>query len=138
MTMNQRLIYGALMAVVVLFVGQFVLAVGSFLLNVVFAIAMGVFAIIAVSIATGMCAAVLTWSLGLDFPLLWAMIAFLLNYVPTIGSIMLHDVSPDQNAVMLKGRLEYRVAVASFQQLLGPFQSSLKVRFCFDHDAIGT
>lgn len=54
MTMNQRLIYGALMAVVVFFVGQFVLAVGSFLLNVVFAIAMGVFAIIAVSIATGM------------------------------------------------------------------------------------
>jgi predicted PurR-regulated permease PerM len=41
-----------------------------------------------VSIATGMCAGVLTWSLGLDFPLLWAMIAFLLNYVPTIGSII--------------------------------------------------
>jgi predicted PurR-regulated permease PerM len=41
-----------------------------------------------VSMATGMCAGVLTWSLGLDFPLLWAMIAFLLNYVPTIGSII--------------------------------------------------
>jgi len=41
-----------------------------------------------VSIATGLCAGVLTWSLGLDFPLLWAMIAFLLNYVPTIGSII--------------------------------------------------
>ena len=41
-----------------------------------------------VSIATGLCAGTLTWSLGLDFPLLWAMLAFLLNYVPTIGSII--------------------------------------------------
>lgn len=40
------------------------------------------------SIATGLSAGVLTWSLGLDFPLLWAMLAFLLNYVPTIGSII--------------------------------------------------
>jgi len=41
-----------------------------------------------VSFATGLCAGVLTWSIGLDFPLLWAMLAFLLNYVPTIGSII--------------------------------------------------
>lgn len=41
-----------------------------------------------ISLATGICAGVLTWSLGLDFPLLWAMLAFLLNYVPTIGSII--------------------------------------------------
>ena len=41
-----------------------------------------------VSLATGLCAGILTWALGLDFPLLWAMLAFLLNYVPTIGSII--------------------------------------------------
>jgi AI-2 transport protein TqsA len=41
-----------------------------------------------VSVATGLCAGVLTWAIGLDFPLLWAMLAFLLNYVPTIGSII--------------------------------------------------
>lgn len=41
-----------------------------------------------VSIATGLCAFTLTWTLGLDFPLLWGMLAFLLNYVPTIGSII--------------------------------------------------
>jgi predicted PurR-regulated permease PerM len=41
-----------------------------------------------VSMATGLCAGLLTWSVGLDFPLLWAMLAFLLNYVPTIGSII--------------------------------------------------
>jgi predicted PurR-regulated permease PerM len=41
-----------------------------------------------VSLATGMLAGLLTWSIGVDFPLLWAMLAFLLNYVPTIGSII--------------------------------------------------
>ena len=41
-----------------------------------------------VSMATGLCAGVLTWSIGVDFPLLWAMLAFLLNYIPTIGSII--------------------------------------------------
>ena len=41
-----------------------------------------------VSTATGICAGILTSSLGLDFPLLWAMLAFLLNYIPTIGSII--------------------------------------------------
>lgn len=41
-----------------------------------------------VSFATGLCAGTLTWALGLDFPLLWAMLAFLLNYIPTIGSII--------------------------------------------------
>jgi AI-2 transport protein TqsA len=41
-----------------------------------------------VSFATGLCAFLLTWSIGLDFPLLWGMLAFLLNYVPTIGSII--------------------------------------------------
>ncbi len=40
------------------------------------------------SLATGLLAGLLTWSLGVDFPLLWAMLAFLLNYVPTIGSII--------------------------------------------------
>jgi len=41
-----------------------------------------------VSMATGLVAGLLTWAIGLDFPLLWAMLAFLLNYVPTIGSII--------------------------------------------------
>jgi predicted PurR-regulated permease PerM len=41
-----------------------------------------------VSFATGVCAGMVTWAIGVDFPLLWAMLAFLLNYVPTIGSII--------------------------------------------------
>ncbi len=41
-----------------------------------------------VSLVTGMLVWLLTWSIGLDFPQLWGMLAFLLNYVPTIGSII--------------------------------------------------
>ncbi len=41
-----------------------------------------------VSLVTGVTAGLLTWVIGVDFPLLWAMLAFLLNYVPTIGSII--------------------------------------------------
>ena len=41
-----------------------------------------------VSIVTGLLVWLLTWKLGLDFPRLWGMLAFLLNYIPTIGSII--------------------------------------------------
>lgn len=42
----------------------------------------------AISIATGLAIGLITWLVGLDFPLLWGMLAFLLNYVPNIGSII--------------------------------------------------
>jgi len=41
-----------------------------------------------VSMATGLTASLVTWWIGLDFPLLWGMLAFLFNYVPAIGSII--------------------------------------------------
>jgi AI-2 transport protein TqsA len=41
-----------------------------------------------VSIATGITVTVVTSMIGLDFPFLWGMFAFLLNYIPTIGSII--------------------------------------------------
>ena len=34
-----------------------------------------------VSLATGFCAWLLTWSIGLDFPLLWGMLTFLLKNI---------------------------------------------------------
>ena len=40
------------------------------------------------SLATGVLAALWVAVLGLDFPLLWGLLAFLFNYVPTIGSIL--------------------------------------------------
>ena len=41
-----------------------------------------------VSMVTGLLIWLATWWIGLDFPQLWGMLAFLLNYVPTIGSII--------------------------------------------------
>ena len=40
------------------------------------------------SMVTGLVVGIMTWVIGLDFPLLWGMLAFILNYIPTIGSII--------------------------------------------------
>lgn len=40
------------------------------------------------SLVTGLAVGVLTAAFGLDFPLLWGLLAFLLNYVPNIGSLI--------------------------------------------------
>jgi AI-2 transport protein TqsA len=40
------------------------------------------------SLATGVLVAILTAALGLDFPLLWGLVAFLFNFVPSIGSVI--------------------------------------------------
>ncbi len=42
----------------------------------------------AVSLGTGVLVAVWVALLGVDFPLLWGLLAFLLNYVPNLGSII--------------------------------------------------
>ncbi len=41
-----------------------------------------------VSLLTGLIAGMLCWVVGVDFALLWGLLAFLLNYVPNIGSIL--------------------------------------------------
>ncbi len=41
-----------------------------------------------VSTITGVLVSLLTWAAGVDFPLLWGMIAFMFNFVPNIGSII--------------------------------------------------
>lgn len=41
-----------------------------------------------VSLTTGLAVTLLLWVLGVDFPILWGMLAFLLNFVPNIGSII--------------------------------------------------
>lgn len=41
-----------------------------------------------ISIGTGLLVAGLNLALGVDFPLLWGLIAFLLNYIPNVGSIL--------------------------------------------------
>ncbi|MBA4156563.1 MAG: AI-2E family transporter [Gemmatimonadetes bacterium] len=41
-----------------------------------------------VSLATGITVGVWLWLLGVDFPVFWGLIAFLFNYIPSIGSIL--------------------------------------------------
>ena len=41
-----------------------------------------------VSLLTGFCVAISLWIIGVDYPLLWGVLAFLLNFVPNIGSII--------------------------------------------------
>lgn len=40
------------------------------------------------SLATGLIAGLATWIIGVDYPVLWGLLAFLLNYIPTLGSIL--------------------------------------------------
>jgi len=40
------------------------------------------------SLVTGALASLLTWLAGVDFPLLWGLVAFLFNFVPNIGSVI--------------------------------------------------
>lgn len=42
----------------------------------------------ATSAATGVFAGLLCYSVGLELPLLWGLLAYLLNYIPTIGSLI--------------------------------------------------
>jgi len=42
----------------------------------------------AISLVTGLIVGVTLFALGVDFALLWGVLAFLLNYIPTIGSIL--------------------------------------------------
>ena len=41
------------------------------------------------SFATALCVWVLLWFLGIDFAVLWAVIAFFLNFVPVVGNIVM-------------------------------------------------
>jgi len=41
-----------------------------------------------VSLGTGVCAGLVCWAAGVDFPFVWALVAFLFNFVPNIGSVL--------------------------------------------------
>lgn len=41
-----------------------------------------------VSLATGVCVAILLWILDVEYVLLWAVLSFLFNFIPNIGSII--------------------------------------------------
>jgi AI-2 transport protein TqsA len=41
-----------------------------------------------ISLGTGVVVAIWVWALGVDFPVIWGLFAFLLNYIPNLGSII--------------------------------------------------
>lgn len=41
-----------------------------------------------ISLGTGILVGLGTWAIGLDFPILWGFISFLMNFIPTFGSII--------------------------------------------------
>ncbi len=59
-----------------------------------------------VSLVTGTLVGLWVWILGIDFPLLWGLVAFLFNYIPSVGSI-LASFPP-----ILLGLLQYGVGTA--------------------------
>lgn len=60
----------------------------------------------AVSVATGLLVTLWLVVLGIDFPVLWGVLAFLLNYVPNIGSIIAAVPA------VLVGMIQYGLATA--------------------------
>lgn len=64
----------------------------------------------AVSFATGLLAGFLCWAAGLDFFILWGILAFALNYIPVVGSVIA-GVPPTVLALLLY-RWPNAVAVA--------------------------
>lgn len=41
-----------------------------------------------ISMTTGLLAGLLCWALGVDFPVVWGFLAFVLNFIPNVGSIV--------------------------------------------------
>jgi AI-2 transport protein TqsA len=77
----------------------------------------------AISSVTGILAGLLTWWLDVNFPVLWALVAFIFNYIPAIGSIIasfppailaLVDQSPSTAFFVLLGYLAINMVLGNF------------------------
>ena len=66
-----------------------------------------------VSVLTGLLVTTFLWVLNVDFPVLWGLVALLLNFIPTIGSIIA-GVPPVLLALVQLGPTEALLVVAAF------------------------
>ena len=64
-----------------------------------------------VSLLTGFLAGLLCWSVGLEFPLLWGILAFALNYIPAIGSVIA-GIPPVLLSLLVTGDWKHAIVVA--------------------------
>lgn len=67
----------------------------------------------AISLGTGFLAGTLCWAAGLDFYPLWGILAFALNYIPVVGSIIA-GLPPTILALILKGPPEAVAVMGGF------------------------
>ncbi|MGB6219920.1 MAG: AI-2E family transporter [Haloferula sp.] len=72
-----------------------------------------------ISLATGVLAGTLCWAAGLDFYVLWGIIAFALNYIPVVGSVIA-GLPPTVLALLVSGPTE-AVAVMGGYVLINTF-----------------
>lgn len=81
-----------------------------------------------VSLATGLCTWGFTAAYGLDFPFVWGLVAFVLNFIPTLGSIVA-VVPPTALAFIQFGSLGWGLGalagLASIQLTLGGYLEPL-------------
>jgi AI-2 transport protein TqsA len=66
-----------------------------------------------ISLATGLLVTLWLWIIGVDYPVLWGLLAFLFNYIPTFGSF-LAGVPPVLLALVQLGWPEALMVVAGF------------------------
>jgi len=64
-----------------------------------------------ISLLTGFLAGVLCWSLNLEFPLLWGILAFALNYIPAVGSVIA-GIPPVLLSLLVYGDWKHALMVA--------------------------
>jgi AI-2 transport protein TqsA len=81
-----------------------------------------------ISVATGVIVGVFLAILGVDFPVLWGLLAFLLNYVPTIGSIIA-AVPAVLLALIQLGPLEAAIAGGAYLVLNIGMGNAVEPRF---------
>ena len=82
-----------------------------------------------VSLATGILAGILCWAAGLDFYILWGILAYALNYIPVIGSIVA-GVPPTVLALVVSGVPDALVVAGGYlliNNFLGNFLEPLFV-----------
>lgn len=70
-----------------------------------------------VSAATGLCVWIALWAIGVEFSLTWGVLAFVLNFIPTIGSIVA-SIPPVVIALAQYAPDSYWPAVATLVALL--------------------
>jgi AI-2 transport protein TqsA len=77
-----------------------------------------------ISLMTGFLAGVLCWAVDLEFPLLWGILAFALNYIPAVGSVIA-GIPPVLLSLLVYGDWKHAMIVASgylmINGLLGNF-----------------